>query len=657
MPESVDVHARDPVRRRIARLQEATRELAAADPLSRERHVKAWLSLAPRLLGDEEGLEALYACSVGFDAAGGFSGTPWNDPLRLRPRLWAGSFDADEPYPSIETASTLRLLAVALGESVREEVQPEEARRILERILALNLDKILDTGSEASRAARVRHHDAARALLRFVLQRLPRAAFVADVAKEVDAVMAQRPVWTHDVRRTLRLVSTAPGADEAEDPLLSKYVEAILGPTAVSMRFRDPAAYRKALDDPDVDVDAECTEMAASLRDTGLACAQHAVLVRHVAHDPARLAAALGLDDIGRTSLEAHTDRVEDLVRRVIAPTTCQTLYGLARMLERGLLDRSEVIAGMDAMTGLEIPAELAETLLRSAEVADELTASDTLLGGVVRVLGLPLGIGQGNNPTCQAARGISLWASHRPAHLLDLIRQTVRNGAISLDFEGFLLRSDELGGGLAPTLHPDLDPVSLVLVPHLDRLYNAMMQRTLGRIEDGHKWVNPALYGQLVPPGYTSCFDPLLWTVRDHPGFVRRFYATFHPACNEGHPPVHATPVGITVTDDRARLLGLHAVSITRVDEDPDGEVRVYFYNPNNEGRQDWGEGVVPSVQGNGEHEGESSLPFVQFASRLYAFHHPVDLPGDPAAVDDATVEAVTTAARRSWGRSYSWT
>lgn len=160
-----------------------------------------------------------------------------------------------------------------------------------------------------------------------------------------------------------------------------------------------------------------------------------------------------------------------------------------------------------------------------------------------------------------------------------------------------------------------------------------------------------------VVPPGYSSCFDPVLWTVRDHPGFVRRFYATFHLDWNDGHPPVHAVPVGIAVTDDRARLLGLHAVSIVRVAPDPDGEVRVYFYNPNNEGRQDWGEGVVPTVRGNGEQEGESSLPFGQFASRLYAFHHPADLPGDPLAVDAAVVDTVSTAARRSWGRSYSWT
>ena len=92
------------------------------------------------------------------------------------------------------------------------------------------------------------------------------------------------------------------------------------------------------------------------------------------------------------------------------------------------------------------------------------------------------------------------------------------------------------------------------------------------------------------------------------------------------------------------------------RVASDPDGELRAYFYNPNNEGRQDWGHGVRPSVTGHGEREGESSLPFHQLASRIYAFHfNPFEV-GDGYAVPEDEVAEIVAAAKESWGKSFRW-
>ena len=83
---------------------------------------------------------------------------------------------------------------------------------------------------------------------------------------------------------------------------------------------------------------------------------------------------------------------------------------------------------------------------------------------------------------------------------------------------------------------------------------------------------------------------------------------------------------------------------------------MRLYFYNPNDEGRQDWGQGVVITVTGNGEEPGESSLPFEQFAARLYAFHYNPDEQGPLEAVPIELVRPVVEAARTTWGRRFVW-
>ena len=60
----------------------------------------------------------------------------------------------------------------------------------------------------------------------------------------------------------------------------------------------------------------------------------------------------------------------------------------------------------------------------------------------------------------------------------------------------------------------------------------------------------------------------------------------------------------------------------------------------------------MVVSTEGNGEHFGESSLPFAQLASRLYIFHFDPQDHGDPAVVSDEAVASVRAMAIESWAR-----
>ncbi|MEZ5059772.1 MAG: hypothetical protein R2879_22285, partial [Saprospiraceae bacterium] len=63
------------------------------------------------------------------------------------------------------------------------------------------------------------------------------------------------------------------------------------------------------------------------------------------------------------------------------------------------------------------------------------------------------------------------------------------------------------------------------------------------------------------------------------------------------------------------------------------------------------------PSVYGNGEYHGESSLPVAEFISRVYAFHYNSLLDRnefDP--VPDEEINQAVTLAKESWGKNYIW-
>jgi len=103
------------------------------------------------------------------------------------------------------------------------------------------------------------------------------------------------------------------------------------------------------------------------------------------------------------------------------------------------------------------------------------------------------------------------------------------------------------------------------------------------------------------------------------------------------------------------ARFIGWHAITLLRVTVDTAGEMRVYFYNPNNDSGQDWGNDVKVSTEGHGEAYGESSLPIDQFASRLYLYHYdPLEV-WDRTAIPQAEIDRVTQQGKASWAQKRS--
>src|SRR5699024_7216150 len=185
---------------------------------------------------------------------------------------------------------------------------------------------------------------------------------------------------------------------------------------------------------------------------------------------------------------------------------------------------------------------------------------------------------------------------------LLELVMWAARDNEIDLHFEGSLIRSSELTEGLIEDFHTDLDTVSLLLVPHLDKIYWEMGRRIVGRGVDGHRWINPEFHGWWVNRGFATTIDYATGAVVDFAGFIRRFHAAYHPDYNDGAELIYPQPAGIVATDSFGAYVGLHAIAIQRVALDPEGAMRVYFYNPNHEGRQDWGQEIVTSASGYGE-------------------------------------------------------
>ena len=248
------------------------------------------------------------------------------------------------------------------------------------------------------------------------------------------------------------------------------------------------------------------------------------------------------------------------------------------------------------------------------------------------------------------------MWSQHSPAKLIDMVITVATQNNLIMRFENADLISNQLGKGLVEKLDYNLDGVSIVLVPHLDKIYNEMMKRATGRGDDPHKWVNPAMYGQWIQLGFASVYDYLSNSIMDFRGFMKIFYRSFHPDYNNHRQMSYPNPVGIFITSSKAEMVGFHAILLLRVDKDPQDQMRAYFLNPNNEGRQDWGQDICPSVHGKGEKAGESSLLFSSFASRVYAFHYnPLEI-SVGADVNQTEIDKVEHLARESWGKSYIW-
>jgi hypothetical protein len=644
--------------------QELLQDVKSASDLTREEKTYRFLSQIERLLKEPTEIEYIYQMIPEITASGLFKGTPWEKPKGLIPRLVGGTLKAGSPTSNYELLSELRLLAIFEGRITDDELGPPEAEDFIEEVIVLNLDLIFGSLSESDRVEFSKGElKKIKNVFEFIIQRIEIDGVKKGIAEELKLITAQRPVFTEPIRSIIALVHEFIQLDlsHAPDRELEQFSDAIYGPTEESSRMTldEFATFLKGASREEKLKQAEA--FAESMKKTGLVCRAHIILLRNLAQekDLEFLQTALDLKDFGAIELERHLDFVLTIINDYSNVFYAQGVLGLSNVLKNGLFSASSAQHALRHLLSIRLNPRVQRHLANSRnENVTENDAHSILIGGTLSLLGNPLGVGQGMNPTCQSARGLSLWSQFSPEKLINLIITAAVENNLRFRFEGDVLESDQLLKGLATTFDDSLDPVSVVLVPHLDKVYNEMMKRASYRGEDPHKWVNPAFYGHWIPNGFISAYNYLTQSIHLYENFVRTFYAAFHPSFNGGKQIIYPVPTGLFITNSRGEMLGFHAVSILRVDPDPDGVMRVYFLNPNNEGRQNWGNGVLPTVHGHGEKPGESSLPFDQFTARSYAIHfQTTGIEERKLKVKPEIVERVTQWSKESWGKKYIWT
>ncbi|MDX1633267.1 MAG: hypothetical protein R3280_01390 [Marinobacter sp.] len=639
-----------------ARLDEAIQAMAETREFAKATKLRRVFEAAKRLMMQEGGCAVVEARAPQLDQAGIFLGSDWAQPEILLPSLSTFSLRSPEADTVvIEALSELRLLAIAKGDYRHPHVSEEQAHHYLTQVMALNLGLLFGTVSEAEREQQGRLAELPRALFRHLAQRIGYEHIIDQLVDEIWRILQQRPVQVDNVKQMITQIAICQSNPDidlgASGHGADRLISSLFGPTTACREDPGVEVYEERLGSMDYQaLQYEATGFARAMHDTGLVSPYHAVLLRYLLeHNDRLMSEALGLSSTGRDCLMCYDELVRAIIGEAIYPQTAQGIYGLALVLERGILYQPPVVPGLWRQVSLPLSEFSSQRL--ALVFGDIPSPRARLLEGVLCLLGQPLGVGQGNNPTCQSARALSMWAYNDPDYLLQMVAWAARDDEIIIHFEGQPISSQESQSGVASEMSLDLDPVSLVVVPHLDRIYAEMGRRCIGREGDPHRWVNPEFHGWWSGRGFRINVDVATGQLHDLDSFLRHFYACYHPFYNRNQPLIHPQPAGIAVTDSAARFIGWHAITILRVAVDPKDVMRVYFYNPNNDSGQNWGDGVVVTTGGNGERFGEASLPFEQFASRLYIFHFDPLEHGELASVGEEELERVKQYIYRSWG------
>jgi hypothetical protein len=604
------------------------------------------------------GFDVLYRRVRALESAGIFGTSDWSKPATLQPALAKHSLrEAGAVTTVVEAISEIRLLAVVRGDYFHPGISSEQARHFLTQVMALNLDLLSGTLTEADRERPKQLGPLVLGLYQYLISHLGYENLMDSLVAEVWRLLEQGPVQVDSICDMIGQIAKClydPELNTTGTADATRLVRALFAPTPGSREDPGLDLYQLRLAKmDDVELSAEASAFARNMHDTGLASPYHAVFLRFLrtSDEEDLIPTALGLTMTGLDDFYCYNQLVDALIDEAIHPETCQAVYGLTMMLERGSLFTPPVAQALWRQIKLRLSTETKQVL--SEAFGDAVPPGVFLLAGVLNLLGQPLGVGQGNNPSCQSAIGLSMWAANEADYLLQVLTWAARDNEVLSRFEGWEVSSKNLEPGLVKDTPVDVDPVSLILIPHLDRIYGEMWRRCEDRNDDAHRWINPEFYGWWVSHGFKVVADIHTGEVTDYDDFIRHFYASYHPYYNGNIPVIHHQPAGIAVTDSAARFVGRHAITILRVALSPRNEMRVYFFNPNNDSGQDWGQGITCSTRGNGEIRGEASLPVAEFTSRLYVFHYDTLELGDLAAIPEAEVARVMALGYGSWAAS----
>lgn len=596
--------------------QIAFQQLWQAPLLSKKFFQQAVLDEASPLLTEPFGLEKIYSYAHLFDQAGLFIGKPWEDVNKLNPPLVRGTLQAGGATAIAEALSELRILAIARGDYIHPQMTAYAATEFLTKVLALNIDLLIMKETEENRVIQLYKDERASEILRFISEHCFSPRVFENLYREVDNLAVQRPIVTIKILKLIASAKKLAGGLEEDQSKLVHYERAVYSPSNLSTGT--PGSYEDKLKAcNDIMLIKEAKQLCSTMVQTGLVSSFHVVFLNYINRDkPHLLKNILAIDKTAEENLEMNLPLMSSLIASSIRIKTRRSIYGLLRFLQRDIFT-SELIKELENLMNTPFHEKISNTLSAIHKSTDTITLRSLVISEMINILGTPLGIGQGFNPTCQSTRALSYWSQKEPVILLRMVNQFLRTGYITMTFEGRAISSDTLT--LAPLEDKtNIDVISNLLVPHLDAIYFEMLKAADGRGQDPHKWINPAFHMTGIWSGFSDIYNDLQF--KDN--FRRYYHPTYNPDVNKELPQ----PVGVTIYNRSGQVLGAHAVLIQRIETDPSGTVRLYFYNPNNDSLQIWGKSIQTSVSGNGELEGESSLPFEDFLNFIYAFHFPID-------------------------------
>ncbi|PLR96841.1 hypothetical protein [Bacillus sp. T33-2] len=569
---------------------------------------------AVRLLGEKEGLAVLFQYAHLFDQAGVFLNRSWENVRHLQPPLVRGTLQAGGGIAAAETLSNLRILAIARGSYQHPEMASNEANEYITKVLALNMDLLLMRENEENRMNMLFKDEIAAPLISFMADHCYSPRIFSHIEKEIENLAVQRPIV---VEKILRLISSArklTGGSDPNDSVWRQYEKAVYSPTDIALKGGNYLEVLKRSDDLVLIREAE--QLRCSMEKTGLVSSFHVVFLIFINDTkPHLLENMLAGNFQAKKNIKCYLPNIQKVIRSAGCMQWRQSIYGLCRLLGRDIVT-PELLEGLEQTGSIEIHQTIREQLRNARGIKDEKTMRSALLAGMVSVLGQPLGIGQGFNPACQSTRALSYWSQKNPLLLLGLFTKVITEGRLIIEYEGTQISTENLDKKALED-QENIDIVSLVMLPHLQAAYVEMLQQTGYRGQDTHKWVNPAFYIDGVWQGFADIYN--------NPDFLSLFRMYYQPEFLAARTDSLPQPAGITIYDRDGNPLGAHAILIQRVAPDPSGTIRVYFYNPNNDGLQTWGRSITTSVNGNGEREGESSLRLQEFLLCLYAFHYPI--------------------------------
>jgi hypothetical protein len=595
--------------------QKAFNQLRQTSGLNKSYYQQAVLEEAAAVLKEPNGISKIFKYAHLFDEAGLFAGKPWENVRKLNPVLVRGTFHAGGITATAEALNNLRILAIARGDLVHPEMSAYEATEFLTKVMALNLDLLLMKETEENRVMQLYKDKQASEILGFISDHCFSPLVFQSLYQEVDNLAVQRPIVTNKILKLIASAKRLAGGLEEADSSLMKYENAVYSPTDLSAGISIEEYETKLKNSTDLLLMREATQLRSSMKNTGLVSPFHAVFLNYINKEKhSLLESMLCVNELARENLGAHRSFISTLIDSAVTINTRQSIYGLMRLLQRDIFT-SEFIDEVEKLIKVPLHHKVKTKLTAVTNLTNINAHRQLLVSEMISVLGQPLGIGQGFNPSCQSTRALSYWAQKEPVLLLKMFNCFLENECITFNFEGRSISSKNLSQFKLDD-EDNIDTVSLLLLPHLDSIYLEMLNSAKGRGQDPHKWINPSFHLKGVWTEFSDEYSDFEFTTKFH----QFYHPSKNPKINEGLPQ----PAGITIYNHSGQPLGAHAVLIQRVAPDSIGCIRIYFYNPNNDGLQVWGNSIKTSVHGNGEQEGESSLPFDDFLHCLYAFHYP---------------------------------